>query len=252
LTTIEVFRDPSALAQGAAEHIVARGAEAIAARGRFLLTLAGGSTPKAAYETLASDAYARRLDWSRVHVLWGDERCVPPGDSQSNYRMAREALLDRVPIPSDNIHRMRGEDDPEQAAAAYELLLRELLHDPGGPDLADTGLDLVLLGMGNDGHTASLFPGGRAVRERVRWVVAEYGAAVAMWRITLTPVVINAAKDVVFVVSGPGKAARLHDVIDGPHTPDLLPAQVVEPVQGRLTWLVDEAAAIQLHDRSRD
>jgi 6-phosphogluconolactonase len=146
---------------------------------------------------------------------------------------------------------MRGEDDPEQAAAAYELVLRQLLRGHGGPGPTDTGLDLVLLGMGDDGHTASLFPGGGAVRERVRWVVAEYVDAVAMWRITLTPVAINAAKDVIFVVSGPGKATRLRDVIEGPRTPDLLPAQVVEPVRGRLTWLVDEAAAIQLHHRPR-
>jgi 6-phosphogluconolactonase len=250
MATIEVFRDPAALARGVAEQIVARGAEAIAARGRFLLTLAGGSTPKAAYETLASDDFVNRLDWSRVHVLWGDERCVPPDDARSNYRMAREALLDRVPIPPDNIRRMRGEDDPQQAAAAYEVLLRELLRDSGEVELPGTGLDLVLLGLGDDGHTASLFPGGTAVRETVRWVVAEYAAAFAMWRITLTPVAINAARNVSFAVSGPGKAARLHEVIDGPRTPDLLPAQVVEPVRGRVTWLVDEAAASRLRHQA--
>ncbi len=236
---IEVFPDPDGLARAVAEHVAARAAEVIAASGRFTVALAGGSTPKAAYRLLATDAFARRVDWARVHVLWSDERCVPPDDPRSNYRMAREALLDRVPIPPDNIHRIHGEDDPPGAAAAYERLLGDLL---GG----DRGLDLILLGMGDDGHTASLFPGQPAVRETARWVVADYIAAADMWRITLTPVTINAARDVSFIVSGAGKAERLRDVLEGPFVPERLPAQVVDPTHGRLTWLVDEAAASQL------
>ncbi|MEO7986911.1 MAG: 6-phosphogluconolactonase, partial [Gemmatimonadales bacterium] len=213
--------------------------EAIAASGRFTVALAGGSTPRAAYLLLATDAFARRVDWARVQVLWGDERCVPPSDPRSNYRMAREALLDRVPIPPSNIHRIRGEDDPPESAAAYERLLRDILREGGR-------VDLILLGMGNDGHTASLFPGQPALDEKERWVVAHYVADAAMWRITLTLLVINAAHEVNFVVSGASKAARLREVIKGPFAPRLLPAQLVAPAPGRLTWLVDAAAASHL------
>jgi 6-phosphogluconolactonase len=236
---IEILANPDALARAVAKRFAARAAEAIAERGRFTVALAGGSTPHAAYQRLASDAFARRVDWARVHVLWGDERCVPPDDPRSNYQLAREALLDRVPIPPANVHRMHGEDDPPRAAAAYERLLRELLGDDGG-------LDLILLGMGDDGHTASLFPKQAAVREKTRWVMADCGADATMWRITLTPVAINAAHDVSFVVSGTAKAERLRDVIEGPFAPDQLPAQIIAPTRGRLTWLVDAAAASAL------
>jgi len=141
---------------------------------------------------------------------------------------------------------MRGEDEPTQAAAGYEQLLRELLGSDGPDALAAAGPDLVLLGLGHDGHTASLFPGKAAVRERVRWVTAEFIEAAGMWRLTLTPVIINAARNVTFVVSGAAKAERLHEVLEGPRLPERLPAQVVRPTRGHLTWLVDEAAA-RLH-----
>ena len=249
MVTIEVVGGPAALARTAAEHVLARAAEAVAARGRFLLALAGGSTPRAAYEVLALDAAASRIDWASVHVLWGDERCVPPDDPRSNYRMAREALLDRVPISPDHVHRIRGEDEPRRAAAAYERLLRDLLGSDGPEGRPSTGLDLVLLGMGENGHTASLFPGQSAVREQVRWAVAEYVDATAMWRITLTPPVINAARNVTFVVSGVSKADRVEEVLEGPRVPDRLPAQAVDPVGGRLTWVVDETAASRLRQR---
>ena len=147
--------------------------------------------------------------------------------------MAKEALLDRVPIPAEQIHRIRGEDDPEKAAVEYERELRALL--------GSEGLDLVLLGLGEDGHTASLFPGQAAVHETVRWVVALPAPDGTMWRVTMTPPVLNAARNVTFVVSGPGKALRLKQVLEGPYTPDLLPAQAIRPVQGRLTWMVDQA-----------
>ena len=247
MATIEVSRDPAALARAVAQHVAASAAAAIAARGRFLLALAGGSTPGAAYATLASEEFIHRIEWPRVQVLWGDERCVPPEDPRSNYRMAREALLDRVPLPPANIHRIRGEDEPTQAAAGYEKLLRELLGSEGPDELATAGPDLVLLGLGGDGHTASLFPGKAAVRETVRWVAAEFIEAVGLWRITLTPVVINAARHVSFVVSGTAKAERLYQVLEGPRFPERLPAQVVSPTHGQLTWLVDEAAAARLH-----
>ena len=235
---IESFPTPETLADAVARHIVARAAGAIAATGRFTLALAGGSTPRAAYELLATEVFAHRVEWERVHVLWGDERCVPPDDPRSNYRMAKEALLDRVPIPAHQIHRIRGEDDPDKAAAQYERELRALLDGEG--------LDLVLLGLGGDGHTASLFPGQAAVRETARWVVPVYVPEMKMWRITLTPALLNQSRNVTFVVSGAGKALRLQQVLQGPFTPDVLPAQAIRPTQGRLTWMVDQAGAGRL------
>lgn len=229
---IQVF--PTAgLADAVARHIADCGADALSARGRFMLALSGGSTPRAAYVRLATNH--PELDWQRTHVFWSDERCVPPDEPRNNYRMAREALLDRVPIPQAHVHRIRGEADPVQAAAEYE---REL-NGAGAEPLA---LDLVLLGLGEDGHTASLFPGQPAVHETVHHVLAVPGPD-GLRRITLTPPILNAARRVTFVVSGAGKAARLRQVIEGPFTPDLLPAQVIRPARGLLTWMVDEAAA---------
>jgi 6-phosphogluconolactonase len=247
---IQVFSTPELLADAVAQHIVACAADAISSTGRFTLALAGGSTPRAAYSRLATrdsrlatrdSRLATRdsrleLDWQRTHVLWGDERCVPPDDPRSNYRMAKEALLDRVPIPADQIHRIRGEDDPEKAAAEYERELRALLLPP----------DLVLLGLGEDGHTASLFPGQPAVHETARWVVAVPAPDGTIWRVTLTPALLNQSRNVTFVVSGATKAQRLEQVLQGPFNPDILPAQAIRPSQGRLTWMLDQAAAGRL------
>jgi 6-phosphogluconolactonase len=157
--------------------------------------------------------------------------------------MARETLLDAVPLPSGNIHRIHGEEEPQLAAAAYEQELRSFFGSRAPDEPPAVGFDLVLLGMGDNGHTASLFPGLAAVTERVRWVMAEYVEVVSMWRITLTPVVINAAKNVTFVVSGAEKARRLRDVLEGPIQPEVLPAQIIRPAHGRLLWLIDKAAA---------
>jgi 6-phosphogluconolactonase len=250
---IKVYPDAWRLAHAAADHIVLLAGEAIASHGRFAVALAGGSTPKAAYALLATDEYATRVDWSRVHIFWGDERCVPPDHPDSNYRMAREALLDHVPLPAENVHRMRGELEPGQAAREYEAVLRTFF-SPSGADGEAQGetlfpsFDLILLGMGDDGHTASLFPGTVAIHEQTRWVVAQRVEKLEAWRITLTPVVINAAANVTFVVSGAGKAERLRQVLNGPRQPDVLPAQVVDPDSGRLYWLVDGSAASSLPD----
>jgi 6-phosphogluconolactonase len=227
-----------------AEHFVRRAAEAITASGRFAIALSGGSTPRGLYALLATDAFARRVDWSRVHVFFGDERCLPPDHPDSNARMARETLLDRVPVPATSIHRLRGEDDPEHAASEYERTLQAFFGQ-GGPGYSApaAGFDLILLGMGENGHTASLFPRLPAVSETAHWVMAQYVAEVASWRITLTPVVINAAAEVIFLVSGAEKAAMLHQVLVGPVQPEVLPAQAIKPIRGRLIWMVDEAAA---------
>jgi len=247
---VEVYPDASQLAHAVADHFVILAREAIETRGRFAVALAGGSTPKAAYTLLASHEYTARVDWSRVHVFWGDERCVPPDHPDSNYRMAREAMLDHVSLPQENIHRMRGELGPGQAASKYEDVLRAFFSPPSRDRKAPTpGFDLILLGMGDDGHTASLFPGTAAIHEETRWVVAHYVEKLEAWRITLTPVVINTATNVTFVVSGSGKAERLRQVLTGPYQPDFLPAQIVDPHAGRLHWRVDRAAASLLPDK---
>lgn len=237
--TIRVVADADALMRAAADEVTRCARDAIAASGRFLIALSGGSTPGRLYALLASEAWAGRVDWPRVHIFWGDERCVPPDHPESNYRTAREALLDHVPISPAQIHRMRGEDDPPHAATAYETALRAIAVD----DLRSPRFNLVLLGLGTDGHTASLFPNTPAVREQQRWAIAHQVAAEPPWRITLTPVVLNAAAEVLFLVSGADKAAALHRVLEGPLQPDLLPAQVVAPIGGRLQWLVDKPAA---------
>ncbi|GAB4435832.1 MAG: 6-phosphogluconolactonase [Anaerolineae bacterium] len=234
---VEVYPDSEALAHGAATHFVRLAAAAIAEHGRFSVALAGGSTPEAMHRALASEAFAPRVDWERVHVFWGDERCVPPDHAESNYRMARETLLDGVPIPARNVHRMRAEIGPEAAADEYEAALRAFFGADGPPRL-----DLIFLGMGDDGHTASLFPGTAAVHETAGWVAAHHVAKLGAWRVTLTPAVLNAAANVIFLVAGAHKAARLREVLHGPYQPDALPAQVVKPAAGRLLWLVDQAA----------
>jgi 6-phosphogluconolactonase len=205
--------------------------EAVVARGRFVVALAGGSTPKATYALLAGEDLAARVEWSLVHVFWGDERCVPPDHPDSNYRLAREALLDKVLVPARNVHRIQGELPPEQAAAAYAVELDAVLGASGR-------FDLILLGMGRDGHTASLFPGSAALTEHQRLVVAVYVEPLHSWRVTLTLPVINAAREVVFLVSGAAKASALERVRAG----EPVPAGLVRPAPGRLTWLVDQDA----------
>lgn len=239
---IQVFVDRDALMRAAADEVATCADAAIRSRGRFLIALSGGSTPARLYALLATESYAPRIDWARVHIWWGDERCVPPDDPASNYRMTRAALLDHVPIPAAHIHRMRGEDDPVQAAAAYTAELRGFCSEREPVPR----FDLVLLGLGADGHTASLFPGTAAVTEDQRWVVAHYVPVQSAWRITLTPIVINAAAEILFLVTGADKSGALHRVLDGPSQPALLPAQAIAPQAGRVRWFVDAAAAAKL------
>lgn len=237
--------NPAAVARAAAERIVALAAAAIAGRGRFSMALAGGGTPEATYSLLASDEFAARVDWPRVHVFWGDERCVPPDDPGSNFRMADAALLSQVPIPVGNVHRMCGELEPQAAAEDYAGELRAFFATPW------PRFDLILLGMGNDGHTASLFPGSAALRETGRPVVsvtAHYQDRPAC-RVTLTPRAINEAREVLFLVTDAAKAEILRAVLEGPKGP--YPAQQIHPTSGQLTWLVDAAAASELARRTQ-
>ncbi len=229
-----VYESPEELSAAAARELAARAEEAIEERGRFVVVLAGGSTPKMAYEILARD-YAERVDWGRVHVFFGDERTVPPDHEDSNYRMAREVLLDHVPVGS--VHRMRGELPPDEAAAAYEEDLREFFGAEGIPCF-----DLILLGIGEDGHTASLFPETPALEVTDRLAVANPVPKLDTTRITLTVPVINAARAVNFLVAGAGKAEALGEVLEGDVDPRRYPAKLVRPPGGP-TWMVDQAAA---------
>ena len=231
-----VLDKPADVAKALADLFVHCGDDAIAARGRFNVSLAGGATPKAAYELLGTPEYASKLDWSKVEVFFGDERCVPPDNPQSNYKMAKGAFLDRIGIPKANVHRIHGEDDPADAAMAYRSeLISRLGEEPR--------LDLVMLGMGPDGHTASLFPGTDPMEGDEMLARAVYSASQQQWRITLTPRVLNGARTVVFAVEGVGKASMLKQVREGPYDPVKRPSQIIAPRDGRLIWLVDRAAA---------
>jgi 6-phosphogluconolactonase len=240
MTAIRVLPDPAALANAAARLIVEQAQAAIDARGSFSIALSGGSTPRDLHRRLASPPLVHQVDWPHVHVFFGDERCVPPDDAQSNYRMAEETLLSQVPIPAAQVHRMRGELPPEKAADDYAAQLKAFFKDD------PPRIDVILLGMGDNGHTASLFPGLRAVHEQRRWVMAEDVEEVGMWRITLTPVVLNLGRVVAFLVAGDGKASMLHQVLEGPYKPAELPAQIVRPSPGEVIWLADAAAAAKL------
>lgn len=236
--SVQVFETPEQLAGAAARAFVEGAAEAIAERGRFAVALAGGSTPKATYEILARD-HAERVDWPNVHVFFGDERTVPPDHADSNYRMAREALLDHVPVGP--VHRMRGELPPDEAAASYEGELNEFF---GGEPPA---LDLVMLGIGEDGHTASLFPETSALEATGRLVVANPVPKLETTRLTLTAPFLNAARQVVFLVAGGGKAEVLERILEGDADPRAYPAKLVRPPGGPV-WMLDRAAAGSLRD----
>lgn len=240
-----MFATAPALVVAAAEYFVEIAARAITTHGRCLVALSGGTTPQSLYSHLATLPVAQRIDWTRLHLFWGDERCVGPEDVASNYQMTRTALLDHVAIPPSNVHRIRGEDAPPLAAAAYERDLRSVFATAEGPPqpVAGKRFDLVLLGMGRDGHTASLFPRRAAVREQRAWVMADRAADEPIWRVTLTPPVLNAAAEVIFLVTGSDKAEMLKRVIEAPRQPELLPAQAIDPINGRLRWMVDAAAA---------
>ena len=239
---LQVFKTFDELAQGVVSYILLAIGQTLSAQDRFSLALAGGSTPRAAYTLLGEPATAGRIDWARVHVFWGDERCVPPDHSESNYRMARETLLGRLPLPEHNIHRIHGELHPQRAAEAY---LQELEGFFG----VQSGLphfNLVLLGMGEDGHVASLFPGDATLEEVDRWVVAvEHNRPPVplVNRVSVTLPVINAARRVALIVSGSGKAERVRQALSGSDAAGILPVQRVRPIQGELIWLLDEDAA---------
>ena len=228
---------PEEAAQALAGHLAGMAEECVTTRGRFSIALAGGSTPRRLYQILGSPPYAARTMWYRWHVFWGDERCVQPEHADSNYRMAKEELLDHVPIPESQVHRMRGEVPPQEAAAEYETVVRDAFQEPA------PSFDLMLLGLGDDGHTASLFPGSDALQEKERLVVATKATDIQGRRITFTFSLINAAKEVAFLVTDESKAEALRRVLEptpGQHVP---PASLVQPGYGTVRWFVTGEAA---------
>ncbi|MGC2198286.1 MAG: 6-phosphogluconolactonase [Terriglobales bacterium] len=235
---LRIFPDRPALFQAAADEFVRQARAAIQSSGRFTVALAGGSTPKGLYSLLATHT---AIPWDKVRFFFGDERHVPPDDPESNYRMARETLLSKVPIPSGDVYRVPAENpDAGQAAQSYEHTLRQFFQTP---PTTFPRFDLILLGMGPDGHTASLFPGGKALQERSRWVVADWVEKFKTDRITLTLPVLNNAAVVMFLVSGEDKAETLKEVLEGTQPADLFPSKLVRPTDGKLIWLADQAAA---------
>jgi len=222
---IEIFANSQELARGAAEYFVACSGEAVAQKGFFTVALSGGSTPKLLYELLVGT----EVPWSKIHFFWSDERHVPPDHPDSNYRMTYEAMLSRVPVPEGNIHRIHGENpDAAEAAREYEQTVQQL--------------DLILLGLGNDGHTASIFPGSEVLHETKRLIAAPWVEKLNTYRITMTLPLLNSAS-VLFLVSGAEKAEIVKEVIEGPKK---YPAQFVQPVNGHLLWMLDKAAASRL------
>jgi 6-phosphogluconolactonase len=216
--------------------------EAVAGRGRARIAISGGSTPKTAFQLLAdpNEPWRNRMPWDRLDIYWVDERAVPPDNAESNYRMTREALLDHVPLRPEQIHRMEGELDPEVAAARYESELRNSFRLEGAQS---PRFDLVELGMGTDGHTASLFPHTEAIHEVSRLVTANHVPQKDSWRITLTWPVIDHASSVFFLIAGEDKAQILKEILTGPHDPERLPSQLIWPASGILTLFLDKAAA---------
>jgi 6-phosphogluconolactonase len=234
---------PQDLFQAAAEEVLCIATDAVAKRGRFTMALSGGSTPKNLYTLIAANASAA-LPWAQMFFFWGDERHVPPDDPDSNYRMAKEALLSKVPIPPGNIFPIPAENQDAVAAAdAYEQTVRKFFALPPGEF---PRFDLILLGMGPDGHTASLFPETAALQEKSRLVVANWVEKLKTSRITFTLPVLNAARCVAFLVSGADKAAVLHEVLEGSAPAEKYPSKLVQPTNGKLIWFLDRAAASQL------
>ncbi|MGA3160084.1 MAG: 6-phosphogluconolactonase [Terracidiphilus sp.] len=237
--------DAAALARHAAQYFVEMAGEAVAAHKHARIAVSGGATPRSAFELLADPVqpWRNRMPWDSLDLYWVDERCVPPGHADSNYRMTREALLDRLPLRPEQIHRIEGELEPEVAAAHYESELRNSFRLEGAES---PRFDLVALGMGSDGHTASLFPHTGAIHQMSSLVTANYVPQADAWRITLTWPVINHARSVFFLISGEDKAAAVRDVLTGPLDPERLPSQLIWPSSGILTFILDKAAAALL------
>lgn len=236
---LHVYKDAEALSQAAAKWIAERIGAVLKTADRFTIALSGGSTPKRLHEILAVSPYKEQIDWSKLHVFWGDERAVPFEDSRNNAKMAYDTLLNFVPVPPSQIHVMRTDVTPEQSAVEYEKLLHHYF------DGKPFSFDLVLLGMGDDGHTLSLFPGTPGVHEEKVWAFSFWLAVQDMSRITISKTITNLSSAVAFLTAGGAKAHALKEVLEGAYDPDKYPSQVIKP-KGELHWFVDESAAALL------
>ncbi|WP_462265620.1 6-phosphogluconolactonase [Mucilaginibacter sp.] len=237
---VNIFKSQQDIIATAAKMFAEAAQKAIQERGKFVVSLTGGTSPEALYNLLAAPPYRDNIDWSKLYIFWGDERWVPLTDDKSNGKMTDRTLLNKVPVPADHIHYMYADgQQPQDFAAAYEQSIRQVL----GEDLS---FDLILLGMGPEGHTASLFPHEPVLHEKDKLVEAYYLQSQSMFRITLTPPIINKAKQIIVMLFGEEKAAALHQVLEGEYNPDLYPAQLIKPLNGTLTWLTDEAVAKDL------
>jgi len=243
--TAKVAPNAQQIAKLSADLFADAAIRAIQARGVARIAISGGSTPKAVFELLANPSapYLTSIPWAQLQLFFVDERCVPPTDSESNFLMTKTAMLDALPLPAANVHRMEGELDPELAASRYEAEIRNTFKLEG----AETPtFDLILLGLGPDGHTASLFPHTEGLNEMARIVIANHVPQKDTWRITLTWPVITQGREVAFLIEGAGKAEMVKTVFTGPYDPETLPAQIIRPATGKLTLLLDTAAAAQL------
>lgn len=235
---LHIHPDAAALSLDMAGWIAADVAARLAVSDRYSLVLSGGNTPRQLYERLAAAPFKDQIDWKKIHLFWGDERYVPFSDERHNGRMAYETLIRHVPVPKEQVHYMDTALAPPDASAhSYEALLYSYF------DGEAESFDLVLLGMGDDGHTLSLFPGSPVIEEKKAWVAAPFVPAQDMYRITLTAPVVNRARAVAFMVTGAGKAEPLREVVSGPYTPEKWPSQVIQPGNGRLHLFADQAAA---------
>jgi len=242
---ITIFPDGEQLSHAAARYVMQVTNEALAARGRFTIALSGGSTPKKLYGLLALEPYRNQIDWTKAEVFWGDERCVPPDNAESNYHLAHEVMLSKLPIPADQIHRMPAdESDWVAASATYEQELRRVFGTSGIPSF-----DQIQLGLGPEAHTASLFPHQASLREMERLVIPVTVPKPPPPRLTFTPPILNAAKHILFLVTGAEKADAVRAVLEGDYQPEEYPAQIVRPTQGEVTWMLDTAAASTLRQR---
>ncbi len=239
---LRIYEDAEALSRAGAELFAERAGAAVAEHRRFVVLLAGGSTPRRAYQLLAESPLVSRVPWTDCHFFWGDERCLPSGHELRNETMVRRALLDHLPVPPSQIHPIRYHQKPEQAAIDYGAELQRFF--AGQPPR----FDLILLGLGDDGHTASLLPGSDALYEQVQWTAVTRRPEEPFSRVTLTAPLLNQGASTVFLVGGRGKAAVLHSLLNATNVAPSLPAQLIRPQQGELLWLVDREAASQLEE----
>ncbi|OKL40460.1 6-phosphogluconolactonase [Pontibacter flavimaris] len=237
---VTIFKDTSYLSQRAAELFVDAAQEAVQKNGRFIVALTGGSSPKELYQLLAKAPYKDQVPWEQTYIFWGDERWVPLTDDRSNFKMAKELLLDKVPVPQEQVFPMWADMEPETYALKYEQFLKDLFKDQA------PAFDLILLGMGDDGHTASLFPHTGVLQEQEKWVDAYYLKPQSMHRITLTAPLLNQAKRILFMTFGENKARALHEVLEGARNPQEFPSQLISPEHGEIYWFVDDKAASRL------